>query len=203
MDLRGERPALIARCTGVNDVVACANFSRVREVLISVRGRGHNYAGKAVCDDGLVIDLSLMKGIRVDQARRTVRAQAGLRLGELDRETQKFGLATTLGVNTDTGTSGLTLGGGYGWFAVKHGLSCDNVDVVSKKQSSAVLSLVTLRVLMARGTFLLERLGCLTGSTTDCEIEDVVGGPGPTWPEPERSCRRCGLCVPASRHQHR
>jgi FAD binding domain len=146
-----KRPALIARCTGANDVVACVNFAREREVLISVRGGGHNYAGKAVCDDGLVIDLSLMKGIRVDQARRTVGAQAGLRLGELDHETQKFGLATTLGVNTDTGISGLTLGGGYGWLAVKHGLSCDNVDGVSKKQSSAVLLLVTLRVLMARG----------------------------------------------------
>lgn len=122
-----KRPALIARCTGANDVVACVNFAREREVLISVRGGGHNYAGKAVCDDGLVIDLSPMKGIRVDQARRTVRAQAGLRLGELDRETQKFGLATTLGVNTDTGISGLTLGGGYGWLAGKYGLSCDNV----------------------------------------------------------------------------
>lgn len=122
-----KRPALIARCTGANDVVACVNFAREHEVLISVRGGGHNYAGKAICEDGLVIDLSAMKGIQVDQARRTVRAQAGLRLGELDRETQKFGLATTLGVNTDTGISGLTLGGGYGWLAGKYGLACDNV----------------------------------------------------------------------------
>lgn len=122
-----KRPALIARCTGANDVKACVNFAREQEVLISVRGGGHNYAGKAVCDDGLVIDLSLMKGILVNQARRTVRAQAGLRLGEFDRETQKYGLATTLGVNTDTGISGLTLGGGYGWLAGKHGLACDNV----------------------------------------------------------------------------
>lgn len=140
-----------------------------------------------------------MKGIRADQARRTVRAQAGLRLGELDRETQKFGLATTLGVNTDTGTSGLTLGGGYGWLAL-----------VLRQRGRGEQEVVLSRAVAcysARfdglGTFLLERLGCLTGSTTDCEIEDVVGGPGPTWPEPERSCRRCGLCVHASRHQHR
>ena len=122
-----KRPALIARCTGANDVVACVNFAREHEVLTSVRGGGHNYAGKAVCDDGLMIDLSPMKGIRVDPTRCTVRAQAGLRLGELDRETQKFGLATTLGTNTDTGISGLTLGGGYGWLAGKYGLACDNV----------------------------------------------------------------------------
>lgn len=122
-----KHPGLIARCTGTDDVVACVNFARDHELLVSVRGGGHNYAGKAVCDGGLMIDLSPMKGARVDSERRTVRAQAGLRLGELDRETQKFGLATTLGVNTDTGIAGLTLGGGYGWLASKHGLACDNL----------------------------------------------------------------------------
>ncbi|HET7442220.1 MAG TPA: FAD-binding oxidoreductase [Terriglobales bacterium] len=122
-----KRPALIARCADATDVVACIRFARERDVPISVRGGGHNYAGKAICDDGLVVDLSRMKGIWVDQDRRTVRAQAGLRLGEFDRETQKYGLATTLGVNTDTGVSGLTLGGGYGWLAGKYGLACDNV----------------------------------------------------------------------------
>jgi UDP-N-acetylenolpyruvoylglucosamine reductase len=122
-----KRPALIARCTGTSDIVACIHFAREHDVLISVRGGGHNYAGKAVCDDGLVIDLSAMKGIWVDPVRQTVRAQAGLRLGEFDRETQKYGLATTLGVNTDTGISGLTLGGGYGWLAGKYGLACDNL----------------------------------------------------------------------------
>lgn len=122
-----KRPWLIARCTGANDVVACIEFAREHEVPVSVRGGGHNYAGKAVCDGGLVIDLSPMKGIQVDLVRHTVRAQAGLRLGEFDRETQKYGLATTLGVNTDTGISGLTLGGGYGWLAGKYGLACDNV----------------------------------------------------------------------------
>ena len=122
-----NHPGLIARCTGTDDVVACVNFARDHELLVSVRGGGHNYAGKAVCDGGLMIDLSPMKDTRVDSERRTVRAQAGLRLGEFDRETQKFGLATTLGVNTDTGIAGLTLGGGYGWLASKHGLACDNL----------------------------------------------------------------------------
>jgi FAD/FMN-containing dehydrogenase len=122
-----KRPALIARCAGANDVVACIRFARERAVPLSVRGGGHNYAGKAVCDDGLVIDLSSMKGIWVEPAGQTVRAQAGLRLGEFDRETQRYGLATTLGVNTDTGISGLTLGGGYGWLAGKYGLACDNL----------------------------------------------------------------------------
>ncbi len=120
-------PGLIARCTGTDDVVACVNFARDNELLVSVRGGGHNYAGKAVCDGGLMIDLSPMKDTQVDSEKRTVRAQAGLRLGELDRETQKFGLATTLGINTDTGIAGLTLGGGGGWLSGKFGLACDNV----------------------------------------------------------------------------
>ena len=122
-----KHPGLIARCTCTADVVACVNFARDNELLVSVRGGGHNYAGKAVCDGGLMIDLSPMKGTRVDRKRQTVRAEPGLRLGELDRETQKFGLATTLGVNTDTGIAGLTLGGGYGWLASKYGLACDNL----------------------------------------------------------------------------
>ncbi len=122
-----KRPALIARCAGTADVVDCVRFAREHELLVSVRGGGHNYAGKSVCDSGLMIDLSLMKGIHVDPVQRTARVQAGLRLGEFDRETQAFGLATTLGVNTDTGIAGLTLGGGYGWLAGKYGLACDNV----------------------------------------------------------------------------
>ena len=122
-----KRPGLIARCLGTADVVACVRFARDHDLLVSVRGGGHNYAGKSVSEGGLMIDLSLMKGMHVDPARRTARAQAGLRLGEFDRETQLFGLATTLGVNTDTGIAGLTLGGGYGWLAGKHGLACDNL----------------------------------------------------------------------------
>lgn len=122
-----KRPALIARCAGTADVMHCVRFAREHDLLVSVRGGGHNYAGKSVCDAGLMIDLSPMKGIRVDPARRVAHAQPGLRLGEFDRETQAFGLATTLGVNTDTGIAGLTLGGGYGWLAGKYGFACDNV----------------------------------------------------------------------------
>src|SRR5215470_7880388 len=122
-----KRPALIARCAGTADVVHCVRFAREHDLLVSVRGGGHNYAGKSVCDGGLMIDLSPLKGIRVDPARRVAHAQPGLRLGEFDRETQAVGLATTLGVNTDTGIAGLTLGGGYGWLGGKYGLACDNV----------------------------------------------------------------------------
>ena len=122
-----KRPALIARCAGTADVIAAVTFAREHELVVSVRGGGHNYAGKSVCDDGLMIDLSPMKGITVDPARRIARAEAGLRLGEFDRATQEFGLATTLGENTDTGIAGLTLGGGSGWLTGAHGLACDNV----------------------------------------------------------------------------
>lgn len=122
-----KRPALIAKCAGAKDIVACIDFARENDVLISVRGGGHNYSGKAVCDGGLMLDLSLMKGMKIDTAGRTVRAQTGLKLGEFDRETQKYGLATPLGVATTTGIAGLTLGGGYGWLAGKYGLACDNL----------------------------------------------------------------------------
>ena len=135
-----KRPAVIARCADTGDVVACVNFARDHDLLLSVRGGGHNYAGKAICDGGLVVDVSAMKGIQVDTARRTVRAQAGLRLGEFDRETQKFGLATTLGVNTDTGISGLTLGGGYGWLCGKYGLACTRTRraIVSRERFQSI-----------------------------------------------------------------
>jgi FAD binding domain/Berberine and berberine like len=122
-----KRPALIVRCAGTADVLASVRFAREHDLLISVRGGGHNYAGKSVCEGGLMIDLSSMKGISVDPARRTARADAGLRLGEFDRATQAHDLATTLGVNTDTGIAGLTLGGGYGWLAGRFGLACDNL----------------------------------------------------------------------------
>jgi FAD/FMN-containing dehydrogenase len=129
-----KRPALIVCCAGVGDVVDSVNFARENNLLLAVRGGGHNVAGNAVCNGGLVIDLSRMKGIRVDPERRTARAEAGATLGDLDRETQVFGLATPLGVVTETGIAGLTLGGGIGWLRRKHGLSSDNlvsVDVVT------------------------------------------------------------------------
>ncbi len=122
-----KRPALIARCVGPADVVSAVNFARDHDLLVSVRGGGHNITGNAVCERGLMIDLSRMKGIRVDPVRRTARAEAGLTWGEYNRETQAFGLATTGGVVSTTGIAGLTLGGGLGWLMGKHGLSCDNL----------------------------------------------------------------------------
>jgi hypothetical protein len=121
-----RRPALIARCAGAADVVTCVQFARAEGVEVSVRGGGHNASGKAV-GEGLMIDLSPMKGVRIDPRRRTARAEAGLTLAELDRDCQRFGLATPLGVVSATGIAGLTLGGGLGWLGGKHGLACDNV----------------------------------------------------------------------------
>ncbi len=129
-----KRPSLIARCAGAEDVAHSVKFARENELEVSVRGGGHSIAGSCVCDGGLMIDLSPMKGLDVDPERRTVRAQPGLKLGELDNGTQTFGLATTMGIATDTGVAGLTLGGGYGWLGGRYGLACDNllsVDVVT------------------------------------------------------------------------
>src|SRR5215213_10182224 len=127
-------PALIARCAGVADVITAVKFVKDNGLLVAVRGGGHSYPGLSVCDGGLVIDLSLMKGIRVDPHSRTVRAQAGVLLGELDRETQAFGLAIPSGIVTHTGVSGLTLGGGINWLQRKHGLAIDqllSVDLIT------------------------------------------------------------------------
>ena len=129
-----RRPALIARCAGASDVIQCVNFARENNVLVAVRGGGHNIGGNAVCDDGLMIDLSSMKGLRVDPAHRVARAEPGLTWGQFDRETQAFGLATTGGQISTTGIAGLTLGGGWGHLARRYGLSSDNllsVDLVT------------------------------------------------------------------------
>jgi FAD/FMN-containing dehydrogenase len=122
-----RRPSLIVRCTGTRDVIAAVGFARSEGLTVAVRGGSHNVAGNATCDGGLVIDLSPMKGVRVDAESRTVRAQGGLTWGELDAETQGFGLATTGGLVTTTGVAGFTLGGGIGWLMRKHGLACDNL----------------------------------------------------------------------------
>ncbi len=122
-----RRPALIARCAGADDVVACVRFARQHDLLVAVRGGGHNIAGNAVCDGGLMIDLSRMKAVHVDAAKKTVRVEGGATLGDLDQATQEHGLATPTGINSTTGVAGLTLGGGFGWLSRKYGLSIDNL----------------------------------------------------------------------------
>jgi FAD/FMN-containing dehydrogenase len=122
-----RRPALLARCSGTSDVVEALAFARAHGLEVAVRGGGHNVAGRSVCDGGLVVDLSAMKGIHVDPVRRSARAQAGVTWGEFNRETQLFGLATTGGVISSTGIAGLTLGGGLGWLMARHGMTVDNL----------------------------------------------------------------------------
>jgi FAD/FMN-containing dehydrogenase len=122
-----RRPALIARCADAEDVAAAVNFGREQDLVVAVRAAGHNVAGYAVCDDGLVIDLSRMKTIDVDPVGQTVRAGPGLTWGELNDELQKHELAATGGFVSTTGVSGLTLGGGLGWLVRKHGLALDNL----------------------------------------------------------------------------
>ena len=125
-----RRPEVIARCVSAADVMTCVRFAAEEAIAVSVRGGGHSVAGKSVCDRGLMIDLSAMKGIRVDPARRIARAEPGLTLGEFDRNTQAFSLATTLGVVPTVGISGLTLGGGFGNLMAKFGLALDNLESV-------------------------------------------------------------------------
>jgi FAD/FMN-containing dehydrogenase len=120
-------PALIARCAGPEDVVGALGLARERGLPVAVRSGGHSFPGSSVCDGGIVIELATMKGIRVDPEARTARAQAGVLLGELDRETQADGLAVPAGIVTHTGLAGLTLGGGIGWLMRKHGLTIDQL----------------------------------------------------------------------------
>lgn len=129
-----RRPSLIARCADAADVVQAVRFARDNDLLLAVRGGGHNIAGNAVCDDGLLIDLAGMKAVRVDPERRTAWVEPGVTLGEFDRVAQEFGLATPLGINSTTGVAGLTLGGGFGWLSRRFGLTIDNLlaaDVVT------------------------------------------------------------------------
>ena len=122
-----RRPALIARPRGTADVVTCVDFARTHEVQVSVRGGGHSVAGRAIAENGLVIDLSDMNAVHVDPERRVARAQGGTLFATLDHETSAFGLACPGGVVSTTGIAGLTLGGGIGWLHNKYGLTCDNL----------------------------------------------------------------------------
>ena len=129
-----KRPALIVQCAGVADIIACVNLARENNLLVAIRGAGHNVAGSSMCDGGMVIDLSGMKGIHIDPAQHTARVEAGVTWGDLSHELQVFGLAATGGYVSTTGVSGLTLGGGLGWLLRKHGLALDNllsIDVVT------------------------------------------------------------------------
>ena len=140
-----RRPAAVVRCGGASDVMRAVRLARDNGLLVAVRGGGHNIAGNAVCEGGLLIDLSPMRSVRVDPKKRTARVEPGVTLGEFDKEAQAFGLATPLGINSTTGVAGLTLGGGFGWLSRKFGFTVDNLisaDVVTADgalvQASAV-----------------------------------------------------------------
>jgi FAD/FMN-containing dehydrogenase len=122
-----RRPAMIVQCKNSSDVVAAVNYARVHNLAVSVRGGGHNVAGNSICEGGLMIDLSKMKGIDIDPQNKTAKVEPGVILRELDEATQKYNLATTTGTVSETGVAGLTLGGGLGWLMGKHGFACDNV----------------------------------------------------------------------------
>src|SRR5262245_49188723 len=122
-----RRPALIARCANADDVAQAVRFAREHELLVAIRGGGHNIAGNAVCEGGLMIDLSPMKRVQIDAAHRTAIVEPGCTLADFDREAQAFGLATPVGINSTTGIAGLTLGGGFGWLSRRLGLTVDNL----------------------------------------------------------------------------
>jgi hypothetical protein len=138
-----HRPAVIVRCRGTADVIQAVSFAREHDLLLSVRGGGHSAGGRSMVDRGFVIDLAAMTDVRVDPAARVARAGGGTKWGDLDRECQAFGLATTGGTDPDTGVAGLTLGGGIGWLACKYGLACDNLVSVDLVTAEAELLTVS------------------------------------------------------------
>ena len=125
--LHARRPALIVRCANAADVSAAVNFARAHNLPVGVRGGGHNVSGSGVCDGGIQLDMSLLKGVQVDAGARTARVEPGVIWAEFDLAAQAFGLATTGGTCSQTGVAGVTLGGGFGWLMRKHGLSLDNL----------------------------------------------------------------------------
>ena len=171
-----RRPALIARCAGVADVMSAVKFARKNGLPVAVRSGGHSFPGLSVADDAFLIDLSLMKGVRVDPQERTARVQAGVLLGELDRETQAFGLAAPSGIVTHTGVAGLTLGGGIGWIMRKHGLSVDKlrrVDLVTAEGELVKASTEENEELF----WGLRGAGANFGIVTEFEFDLVLLGP--------------------------
>lgn len=122
-----KKPLMVAMCNNVNDIVKCVNFARKQKLRVSIKGGGHSVAGKSVCDDGLMINLSQMNAVMVNSKENTVTVQSGATIGDLDKETQRFGLATPVGIVSKTGIAGLTLGGGYGYLGRSYGLTSDNL----------------------------------------------------------------------------
>jgi len=135
-----RRPALVARCLGIADVATGLRFAREYGLPVSIKGGGHNVAGLATCDEGLMLDMSLMRGVWVDPQARTARAQAGCLLGDVDRETQVHGLATALGFISNTGIAGLTLGGGFGYLTRRSGWTSDNLSAVDLVRGYALVA---------------------------------------------------------------
>ena len=185
-----RHPALIARCAGVADVIHTVYFARTHNLLVSIRGGSHNIPGNAVCDGGLMIDLSRMKSIRVDPLRQTVRAEGGVTWGEFDHETQAFGLATTGGTDATTGIAGLTLGGGLGWLAGKYGLACDNLLAVDLVTADG-------RYLTANATEHADLFwGVRAGGGTSASSR-----PSNTASIPSARCWRVRCCIPSRGHE--
>ena len=125
-----RKPALIVRCKGVSDIIKAVNFARENQLLLSIRGGGHNIGGNAVCNGGLMIDLSDMRSVRIDPHSRKAYVEPGATLGDFDREALAFGLAAPLGINSTTGVAGLTLGAGFGWLSRKYGMTIDSLSAV-------------------------------------------------------------------------
>src|SRR5438128_6581885 len=176
-----KRPALIARCADVADVIAAVNFGRENKLTLSIRGGSHNVAGFAVCDDGLVIDLSRMRSVRVDPKKRTARAEGGCTWGDFDHATHAFGLATTGGILSTTGIAGLTLGGGIGYLTRGAGLSLDNL--ISADVVTADGSFVTANAKENQDLFWALRggggnFGVVTSFQYKLQpVKNIVGGP--------------------------
>jgi FAD/FMN-containing dehydrogenase len=179
--MHDRRPALIVRATGVADVIAAVTFAAHHGAVLAVRGGGHSVAGHSTCDDGVVVDLRGLRGLRVDPERRTVRAEGGCTWGDLNHATHAFGLATTGGIVSTTGIAGLTLGGGLGYLARRHGLTCDNL--VSADVVTADGSFVTCSDERERDLFWAIRGGGGNfGVVTSFEyrlhpVADIFGGP--------------------------